>query len=74
MIANEVERAISEPNNCLGLHVIATARRLSVITDLAELGMSTVQLDVTDPVSIEKCHKTVQEITGGHLDILLNNA
>lgn len=54
--------------------MIATARDLAVMADLAAVGMSTVQLDVTDATSIEHCHKTVAELTGGQLDILVNNA
>ncbi|KAH8158937.1 hypothetical protein CIB48_g9310 [Xylaria polymorpha] len=57
-----------------GLHVIATARRPDVLAELAELGMSTVALDVTDPESIKKCHEEVAKINGGKLDILVNNA
>lgn len=36
--------------------------------------MSAVALDVTDSASIEKCKAQVTEITGGTLDILVNNA
>ncbi|KAI1098111.1 NAD(P)-binding protein [Jackrogersella minutella] len=57
-----------------GLHVIATARNPKVMTDLAELGMSTVSLDVTNRDSIATCHKAVEALTGGRLDILVNNA
>uniref|UniRef100_A0A093UU75 NADPH-dependent 1-acyldihydroxyacetone phosphate reductase n=1 Tax=Talaromyces marneffei PM1 TaxID=1077442 RepID=A0A093UU75_TALMA len=57
-----------------GLHVIATARDFSVLADLAEAGVSTVQMDVTDPISIQNCHKIVSELTNGRLDILVNNA
>ncbi|KAI1416430.1 NAD(P)-binding protein [Hypoxylon sp. FL1857] len=57
-----------------GLHVIATARNPKVMADLAELGMSTVQLDVTNQESIAACHKEVEGLTGGKLDILVNNA
>ncbi|KAI0156586.1 NAD(P)-binding protein [Xylariaceae sp. FL1272] len=57
-----------------GLHVIATARRTEVLAELAELGMSTVELDVTDAESITTCHDEVAKITGGKLDILVNNA
>jgi 1-acylglycerone phosphate reductase len=57
-----------------GLHVIATARNTSVLADLAELGMSTVQLDVTNTESIQACHDEVDKITGGTLDMLVNNA
>ncbi|KAI1179815.1 NAD(P)-binding protein [Nemania sp. FL0916] len=57
-----------------GLHVIATARRPEVLAELADLGISTVALDVTDAESIKKCHAEVAEINGGKLDILVNNA
>ncbi|KAI1095306.1 NAD(P)-binding protein [Rostrohypoxylon terebratum] len=57
-----------------GLHVIATARRPEVLTDLAAMGMSAVALDVTDAESIKQCHEEVAKITGGKLDILVNNA
>ena len=58
----------------LGLHVIATARRPEVIAELADLGISVVALDVTNPDSIKKCHEEVAKINGGKLDILVNNA
>lgn len=38
------------------------------------MGMSAVSLDVTSSASIEKCKAQVSEITGGTLDILVNNA
>ncbi|GAP87931.1 putative NADPH-dependent 1-acyldihydroxyacetone phosphate reductase [Rosellinia necatrix] len=57
-----------------GLHVIATARRPEVLVELAEMGMSTVALDVTDAASIKECHDEVAKINGGKLDILVNNA
>ncbi|KAM3523128.1 hypothetical protein MY4038_008325 [Beauveria bassiana] len=55
-------------------HVIATARRAEVLDELAAMGMSAVSLDVTSSASIEKCKAQVAEITGGTLDILVNNA
>jgi len=58
----------------LGLHVIATARRPEVLAELADLGISTVALDVTDLESIKRCHEEVAKINGGKLDILVNNA
>ncbi|KAI0130287.1 hypothetical protein BJ170DRAFT_681741 [Xylariales sp. AK1849] len=57
-----------------GLRVIATARDPAVMKDLAALGMDTVQLDVTSQPSIAACHKAVGDITGGRLDIIVNNA
>lgn len=58
----------------LGYHVIATARRAEVLDELTKIGMSAVSLDVTSSASIEKCKAQVSEITGGTLDILVNNA
>ncbi|GKT58004.1 NADPH-dependent 1-acyldihydroxyacetone phosphate reductase [Colletotrichum tofieldiae] len=58
----------------LGLHVIATARRPEVLKDLSDLGLTTLQLDVTNAESIATCKKNVAEITGGRLDFLVNNA
>ncbi|KAI1417912.1 NAD(P)-binding protein [Hypoxylon sp. FL1857] len=57
-----------------GLHVIATARRPEVMTELAAMGMSTLALDVTNADSIKQCHEEVGKLTGGKLDILVNNA
>ena len=45
-----------------------------MLEDLAARGMSVVALDVTDPASIEACRQKVDAITGGRLDILVNNA
>ncbi|KAL6863654.1 hypothetical protein J3F83DRAFT_745174 [Trichoderma novae-zelandiae] len=57
-----------------GCHVIATARNVDVLKDLAAMGMSAVQLDVTNQDSINACRDEVAIITGGKLDILVNNA
>lgn len=45
-----------------------------MLEDLAARGMSIVALDVTDAASIEACRQEVATITGGKLDILVNNA
>ncbi|KAH8885987.1 NAD(P)-binding protein [Thozetella sp. PMI_491] len=57
-----------------GFHVIATARKLEVLKELADLGMSTLSLDVTKQESIDAAKKEADAITGGQLDILVNNA
>ncbi len=57
-----------------GLHVIATARNTSVLEGMEEEGITTLQLDVTDADSIAHCKAQVSELTGGRLDILVNNA
>ncbi|KAM3498651.1 hypothetical protein MY10362_008040, partial [Beauveria mimosiformis] len=68
-----VEREIKRISIPHYYHVIATARRVEVLEELAAMGMSAVSLDVTSSASIEKCKAQVIEITGGTLDILVNN-
>jgi 1-acylglycerone phosphate reductase len=57
-----------------GLHVISTARNKDVLKDLESVGMSTLSLDVTNAKDIENARKEVEALTGGKLDILVNNA
>jgi 1-acylglycerone phosphate reductase len=38
------------------------------------MGMSTLSLDVTNAEDIENVRKEVKALTGGRLDILVNNA
>ena len=59
---------------CLGLRVIASARRMEALVDLKALGMDTVLLDVTDTAAITAAKEQVHSLTGGKLDILVNNA
>jgi 1-acylglycerone phosphate reductase len=56
------------------VHVIATARNPAVLEEMAKLGMTTLALDVTNAESIKSCHHAVSALTGGKLDILVNNA
>ena len=54
--------------------MIATARRPQLLDELKEQGMTTLELDVTNSQSIEACRNSVADLTGGRLDILVNNA
>lgn len=54
--------------------VIATARRLEVLEDLRRDGMIALPVDVTKSEEVELCRDKVAEITGGKLDVLINNA
>jgi NADP-dependent 3-hydroxy acid dehydrogenase YdfG len=57
-----------------GDKVIATARTLSKIAHLEELGAAILQLDVTNsPAELEKAAKKAIEIYG-KIDVLVNNA
>ncbi|KAL1721485.1 hypothetical protein EV715DRAFT_271115 [Schizophyllum commune] len=57
-----------------GFHVIATARRPEVLSDLAALGATTIALDVASDESVEHAKDEVVALTGGKIDILVNNA
>ncbi|KAJ3752411.1 NAD-P-binding protein [Lentinula raphanica] len=58
-----------------GLKVFATARRLDSMSDLEGLqGVKLLKLDVTDIESIRSARNEVASLTGGKLDILVNNA
>jgi 1-acylglycerone phosphate reductase len=57
-----------------GWKVLATARKADSISDLAAIGVTTLSLDVDSPASIAALKKEVDSITGGKLDMLINNA
>ncbi|KAI0543580.1 NAD(P)-binding protein [Xylaria curta] len=57
-----------------GFYIIATARNPEVLNELSAEGLCAVPLDVTNEESITKCHDKVARITGGRLDVLVNNA
>ncbi|OAA59772.1 short chain dehydrogenase reductase [Niveomyces insectorum RCEF 264] len=57
-----------------GCKVIATARRAEALSDLADLGVETVLLDLDDQASIEAAAEAVARLTDGKLDVLVNNA
>jgi 1-acylglycerone phosphate reductase len=57
-----------------GLRVFATARTLSKLQHLDDVGIHTLELEVTDSESIRRAVSVVQETTNGHLDFLVNNS
>lgn len=57
-----------------GFHVIATARRVDALSELTALGATTIALDVGNDDSVERAKEAVATLTGGKLDILINNA
>jgi 1-acylglycerone phosphate reductase len=54
--------------------VFATARSASALEDLAARGIETFSLDVTSLEDIRRARDTIDGLTGGKLDILVNNA
>ena len=57
-----------------GLRVFATARRVETITDLANEGIGTLSLEVSDRDSMNALREEGHSRTNGKLDILVNNA
>ena len=58
-----------------GYYVIATSRRLETMQDLVKSELiETVQLDVCSEESITRAKKTIEVLTAGKLDYLVNNA
>ncbi|KAH8880896.1 short-chain dehydrogenase [Thozetella sp. PMI_491] len=69
-----IGRSLAYEFHLRGYHVIATARKIESIAELANVGMSTMTLDITSPESIESAKPKVEAITAGKLDVLVNNA
>ncbi|KAK3943814.1 putative IBR finger domain protein [Diplogelasinospora grovesii] len=57
-----------------GWRVFASGRNLSKLSKAQGAGIETVQLDTLADDSIASCVSQIQELTGGSLDALLNNA
>lgn len=57
-----------------GLRVLATARRVETISGLLPLGIETHSPEADKPECVSTVKKQVEELTGGRLDILANNA
>ncbi|MDH5395599.1 MAG: SDR family oxidoreductase [Gammaproteobacteria bacterium] len=56
-----------------GYRVFATARKKEDVTRLNEMGLESLQLDLTDSLSIKNAVKEILNRTGGTLDALFNN-
>jgi NADP-dependent 3-hydroxy acid dehydrogenase YdfG len=66
--------ALAQEFHRKGVHVFATARSLSKISHLKDMGITTFELDVTSPDSIRNGVSFVEKETEGRLDFLVNNA
>jgi 1-acylglycerone phosphate reductase len=72
--AGGIGDALAQSFHRRGLRVFATARNLSKVQHLKDMGLEVVELDVTDTRSRESAVEHVMASTGGTLDILINNA
>ena len=66
--------ALARAYHARGYRVIATARDLQKMKHLQSLNIETLALDVLSSQSIQKCVKDVEHLTGGKLNVLLNNS
>jgi 1-acylglycerone phosphate reductase len=66
--------ALAKNFHAKGHRVFATARNLKKVQHLKELGLDIILLDVTDEDSISQAVEAVKKLTGGKLDILVNNS
>jgi NAD(P)-dependent dehydrogenase (short-subunit alcohol dehydrogenase family) len=57
-----------------GFRVFASARDLTKLEKLKQLGVNTLPLDVTSAESIQAAAQEIGNVTGGTLDILINNS
>ena len=69
-----IGHALATQFHSKGLHVFATARSETAITDLRTLGIEALQLDVTSPESVAEVKRHISERTNGSLNYLINNA
>jgi len=69
-----IGNALAREFNAKGYNVLATARRADSIQDLKDLGITPLSVDVDSPESIAALRKEVEALTGGKLDMLINNA
>ncbi|KAF2668401.1 NAD(P)-binding protein [Microthyrium microscopicum] len=69
-----IGKSLAKLLNDKGFKVFATARKTESISDLTALGITAFALDVDSPESITKLKADIAAITGGKLDMLINNA
>ncbi|KAI0048478.1 NAD-P-binding protein [Auriscalpium vulgare] len=72
--AGGIGHALATEFHAKGLRVFATSRTLMSMQDLADMGIETLALDVTDANAIQDVRNRVSVLTGGKLHVLVNNA
>jgi 1-acylglycerone phosphate reductase len=72
--AGGIGDALAKAFHRRGCQVFATARNMGKIQHLKDMGIVVLSLDVLDQVSCKAAAESVKEITGGSLDLLVNNS
>jgi 1-acylglycerone phosphate reductase len=68
-----IGKALAKEFHSHGFIVFAGARRLAAMDELKELGVHSVELDVTIQESVDQFKLSVDKMTDGKLDYLVNN-
>ncbi len=58
----------------LGYQVFATCRNPADVLKLQDMGLTSIQLDVTNTASINQALQKILELSNGKIDVLFNNA
>jgi NADP-dependent 3-hydroxy acid dehydrogenase YdfG len=72
--AGGIGDALAQSFHSHGFRVFATARNLSKVAHLKELGMEIIELDVINEESVKRAAETVSAATQKTLDVLVNNS
>ncbi|KAE9408814.1 NAD(P)-binding protein [Gymnopus androsaceus JB14] len=72
--AGGIGHALAKEFHKKGHHVFASARQLDSMVELKDLGITVLELDVTEIESVREARDKISALTGGTLDILVNNA
>ncbi|MCJ1429271.1 hypothetical protein MMC29_007184 [Sticta canariensis] len=69
-----IGNALAREFHSKGLRVFATARNAETISDLSDLGIEVLSLEVHKAESVSQVREIIQQRTGGSLNYLVNNA
>ncbi|KAL1675123.1 hypothetical protein EV122DRAFT_292925 [Schizophyllum commune] len=72
--AGSIGDALAREFHARGFRVFATSRNYETMSTLAQEGIETIKLDITQDEDIERVAREVSMRTGGTLDVLVNNA
>ncbi|KAI5829579.1 NAD(P)-binding protein [Schizophyllum commune Tattone D] len=72
--AGSIGDALAREFHARDFRVFATSRNYETMSTLAQEGIETIKLDITQDEDIERVAREVSMRTGGTLDVLVNNA
>ena len=72
--AGGIGDALAQEFHSKGFTVFASARNLSRMSHLKDLGIAILEVDIINSSSVQSAVELIKSATGGTLDILVNNA